>query len=68
MVNGGTLFSPWSGESSNLTKSFQPVHQQEELVGAMLLRSVRINRFCYVLCQGLDSILKFLATLVFFPS
>ena len=26
-----------------LTKRFQPVHQQEELVGAMLLGSIRTN-------------------------
>ena len=31
------------GEGVYLTKRFQPVHQQEELVRAMLLRSIRTN-------------------------
>ena len=34
------------------------MHQQEELVGAMLLRSTRANRSSLCLCQGLDSKLK----------
>ena len=37
----------WHGEGAYLTKTFQPVHQQEELVGAMLLRSMRTNRFYF---------------------
>ena len=35
---------PSHGEEAYLTKRFQPVHQQEELVGVMLLRSNRTNR------------------------
>ena len=35
---------PWRGEGAYLTKSFQSEHQQEELVGAMLLCSIRTNR------------------------
>ena len=41
------------------------MHQQEELVGVILLRSIRANGSSSVLCQGLDSILKFLSTLAF---
>ena len=41
------------------------MHQQEELVGAMLLCSSRTNRSSYVFCQGLDSILKFVVPLAF---
>ena len=39
-------------------RGFNPVHQQEELVGAMLLRSTRTNRSSLCQCQGLDSKLK----------
>ena len=35
---------PWHGEGDYLTKRFQPVHQQEELVGAMLVRLIRTNK------------------------
>ena len=48
-----------------LTNRFQPVHQQEELVGAMLLRSSRTKRSSCILYQGLDSMLRFLVTLAF---
>ena len=41
------------------------MYQQEELVRAMLLRSVGTNRSSKVLCQGLDSILKVAVTLDF---
>ena len=41
------------------------MHQQEELVGAMLLQSSRTNGFSQVLCQGLDLLLKSVVTLVF---
>ena len=34
---------PWRVEGAYLTKSFKPVHQQDELVGAMLLRSIRVT-------------------------
>ena len=34
------------------------MHQQEELVGAMLLRSTRTNKYSLCLCYGLDSKLK----------
>ena len=33
----------WRGEGAYLTKRFQAVHKQEELVGAMLLCSIRTN-------------------------
>ena len=68
---------PWRGEGATLTKRFQPVHQQEEFVGAMLLRLIRINwssfkytkstspRTLKVHYQGLGSILKFVVTLAF---
>ena len=36
-----------------LTKRFHPVHQQEELVGTMLLRSSRTNGSSLCKCQGL---------------
>ena len=45
-----------------LTRRFQPVHQQKDLVGAMLLRSIRTNS-SQVFSQGLDSILNFVVTL-----
>ena len=51
--------------SAYSTKRFQPVEQQEELVGAMLLRLSRTNGFSYILCQGLDSILRFVVNLAF---
>ena len=35
---------PWRGEGAYLTKRFQPVHQQEELLGAMLIHLNRTNR------------------------
>ena len=35
---------PEDVEGVYVTKTFQPVHQQEELVRAMLLRSIRTNR------------------------
>ena len=54
----------WSG--AYLTKRFQSVHQQEEVVGAMLLRSSRTNGSSYILCQGLDSLLRFIVTLAFY--
>ena len=38
------LSSPWHGEGAYLTYRFQAVHQQEELVRAMLLRSSKTNR------------------------
>ena len=38
---------PWRGEEAYLTNRFQPVHQQEELVGAILLCSIRTNRSSY---------------------
>ena len=41
------------------------MHQQEELVGAMLLRSIRTNGSSLVLRQRLDLILKFVGTLAF---
>ena len=41
----------WGG----LTKRFQPAHQQEEVVKAMLLRSSRTNKFSLCQCQRLDS-------------
>ena len=36
---------PWRGERSYLTRRFQPVHQEEELVEVMLPRSSRKNIF-----------------------
>ena len=48
-----------------LTKRIQAVHQQQQLVGAMLLRSSRINGSSSMLCQGLDLILKLVVTLAF---
>ena len=51
IVNPITLTLPLRGnptlcdEGVYLTKRFHPVHQQEELVGAMLLRSSRTNGF-----------------------
>ena len=56
---------PWRSEGAYLTKRFIKVHQQEQLVRAMLLRSIRTNRSYSVLSQELDSILKFLVTLAF---
>ena len=44
-----------------ITTRFQPVHQQKELVGAMLLRS-SINKSFYIIFEGLDSILRFAVT------
>ena len=38
------------------------MHQQEELVGAMLPHSSRTNRFSYILCEGIESVLKFVGT------
>ena len=35
---------PWHDEGTYLTKRFNPVDQQEELVGAMLLHSSRTSR------------------------
>ena len=43
------------GKGAYLTKRFQPVHQQEELVGAMLLRLSRTNGSPLCLCQRLNS-------------
>ena len=53
----------WKGDY--LTKRFQPVHQQEEFVGAMLLRSNRINGSSSILFQGQDSKLRFVVSVVF---
>ena len=55
----------YHGESAYSTKRFHPVEQQEEFVGAMLLRLSRTNRFSYILYQGLDSILRFVVNLAF---
>ena len=41
------------------------MNQLEELVGAMLLRLSRTNGSSSVLCQGPDSILKFVVALTF---
>ena len=41
------------------------MYQKEELVGAMLLRSIKTNGSSLVLCQRPDSILKFAVTLAF---
>ena len=35
---------PWRGEGAYLTKRLQPVYQQEQLFGAMLLRFSRTNK------------------------
>ena len=51
-----------------LTKRFDLVHQQGELVEAMLLhlnQTSRTNRSSQVLYQELDSIPKFVVTLAF---
>ena len=53
------------GEGVYVTKRFQPVHQQDKLGGAMLLRLGRANGSFSILCQGLDSKLKFAVTVVF---
>ena len=42
---------PRRGDGAYLTKRFQSVHQQKELVGAMLLRLSRTNGSSSILCQ-----------------
>ena len=44
----------WWGGLSN-QEVFTPVHEQEELFGAMWLRPLRTNRSFSCKCQGLDS-------------
>ena len=56
------FMKPTLMEWGGLTKRFQPVHQQKELIRAMLLCLSRTNKSFYVLCQGLDSILKLIVT------
>ena len=56
---------PWRGKGAYSTKRFQPVHQQEELVGVMLLRSNRTNGSSSILSQGQDSKLRFVVSVVF---
>ena len=41
------------------------MHQQEELVGVMLLRSNRTNGSSSILSQGQDSKLRFVVSVVF---
>ena len=41
------------------------MHQQRELIGEIRLRSRRIKETSFILCQGLDSKLRFAVTLVF---
>ena len=46
---------PTTTQWEALSKRFQPVHQQEELAGVMLLRSSRTNGSSLCSCQGLNS-------------
>ena len=54
---------PWHGEGAYLTRTFQPVHQQEELVGVIAATFDENKQI--LLRQGLDSVLKFAVTLAF---
>ena len=53
---------PWCSEGAYQTKTSQPAHQQKQLVGVKALYLSRTNESSYILCQGLDSILRFVVT------
>ena len=51
--------------SLSLKPTFQPMPQQKEFVGAILLRSSRTSGSSFTLCQRLDSKLRFAVAVTF---